>query len=89
MTPQFIQGFAFETLKLILIVSMPALAVALIVGLVIGVIQATTQINEVTLTYIPKIIAIYATLIAFSGFIMDRLMNFASHIFSDFSRYVQ
>lgn len=89
MTPQFIQGFAFETLKLILIVSMPALMVALVIGLVIGVIQATTQINEVTLTYIPKIIAIYATLIAFSGFIMDRLINFTTHIFSDFSRYVQ
>jgi flagellar biosynthetic protein FliQ len=68
---------------------MPALMVALVIGLVIGVIQATTQINEVTLTYIPKIIAIYATLIAFSGFIMDRLINFTTHIFSDFSRYVQ
>lgn len=89
MTPQFIEGFAFETLKLVLIVSGPMLVVALTVGLTISILQATTQINEMTLAYIPKIIAIYVTLIVFAGFIIDRLTGFATGVFSDFTRYTQ
>lgn len=89
MTPQFIQGFAVETLKVVLLASLPALLAALVVGLVVGIFQATTQINEMTLAYIPKMVAIYVTLIIFAGFIMDRLMNFTSGIFSDFTRFIQ
>ncbi len=89
MTPVFIQGFAFETMKLILLVSAPVLIVGLIVGLTVSIIQATTQIHEMTLAYIPKIVAIYATLVAFGGFIVDRLMSFTSHILSDFTRFIQ
>jgi flagellar biosynthesis protein FliQ len=85
----FIQSVAFDTLLLILIVSGPAMLVALVVGLIVSVLQATTQINEMTLAYIPKIVAIYATLIVFGGFIIERLMNFTSGIFSDFTRYIQ
>lgn len=89
MTQQFIEGVAFETLKLVLTVSSPVLAVALFVGLAMSIFQATTQINEMTLAYIPKIVAIYVTLVVAAGFIIDRLVNFTNGIFSDFSRYVQ
>jgi len=86
-TPAFIQGIAFETLQTVLLVSAPVLIVALIVGLTISILQATTQINEMTLAYIPKIVAIYVTLIAFGGFIIDRLMGFTTRFFSDFERF--
>lgn len=89
MNPQFIEGIAFESLKLILMVSGPTLLVALVVGLAVSVFQATTQINEMTLAYIPKIVAIYVTLVAAGGFMIDRLMSFTSGIFSDFTRYIQ
>jgi len=89
MTPAFVQGLAMDTMKLILIISAPALLTALIVGLTISVIQATTQINEMTLTYIPKMVAIYTSLIIFGGFILDRIMNFSIGIFSDFTRFTQ
>ncbi len=89
MTPTFVQGLAVDVFKLILVVSGPVLIVSLVVGLAVSVLQATTQINEMTLAYIPKIVAIYVTLILFAGFIMDRLMGFASGIFGDFSRFVQ
>ena len=89
MNPAFVQGIAFETMKLILIVSAPALLVALVVGLSISVLQATTQIQEMTLSYIPKIVSIYVVLILFGGFIMDRLISFSTGIFSDFTRYAQ
>lgn len=89
MNPQFIEGIAFESLKLILMVSGPTLVVALVVGLAVSVFQATTQINEMTLAYIPKIVAIYATLVVAAGFMIDRLMSFTAGIFSDFTRYIQ
>ncbi len=89
MNPQFIEGVAFETLKVIFIVSMPALMAALVVGLAVSILQATTQIQEMTLAYIPKMVAIYGTLILFSGFILDRLMNYTSGIFSDFTQFVR
>ena len=89
MTPAFVQGIAADVIKLILIVSLPALVVALIVGLVISIIQATTQIQEATLAYIPKMISIYLVLLMFGGFIMDRLINFSAGIFSDFSRFIR
>jgi len=89
MTPQFIEGIAFESLKLVLTVTGPIMGVALLVGLTISIFQATTQINEMTLAFIPKIVSIYVTLIVCAGFIIDRLTSFATNILSDFSRYVQ
>lgn len=89
MTPQFVEGIAFETLKLVLMVSAPVLTVALVVGLIVSIFQATTQINEMTLAYIPKMISIYVTLIIFASFIIDRLTSFTAGIFSDFTRYTQ
>lgn len=88
MTPQFIESIAFETVRTVLVVSGPILGVALLVGLLVSIFQATTQINEMTLAYIPKIIAIYITLLIFAGFMLERLMTFTIRIFSDFSRYL-
>lgn len=89
MTPAFIQEVGVEALKIILVLSMPTLLVALVVGLVISVIQATTQIQEQTLAFIPKMVSIYLFLILFGGFLMDRLMIYSTQIFSDFSRFVK
>ncbi len=89
MTPIFVQTVAADVIKLILLVSMPALLTALVVGLIISIIQATTQIQEATLAYIPKMISIYVVLLMFGGFIMDHLMNFSAGIFSDFTRFVR
>lgn len=88
MTPQFIESVAFDAIKLILVVSGPMLGVALVVGLVVSIFQATTQINEMTLAYIPKILAIFGTLIICAGFVLDRMMDFTKEIFSDFSRFI-
>lgn len=89
MTPAFVQGVALETLKVMMLVSMPALLVALVVGLVISVLQATTQIQEQTLSFIPKMISIYVVLILFGGFMIDRLMIFSTEMFTNFARFVK
>lgn len=88
MTAQFVEAVAFDTFRLILTVSAPVLFIAMGVGLTMSILQATTQINEMTLAFIPKIISIYITLIIFSGYMISRLVNFAEGIFSDFTRFI-
>lgn len=89
MTSGFVQSVIAESLVLILVVSAPLMGVALVVGLTISILQATTQVNEMTLTYIPKIVGIFLTLILMGGFIIEKLTSFAAGIFGDFSRFTQ
>ena len=85
----FIEKITFDALLLILTVAAPVLIAAMGVGLAISVFQATTQINEMTLSFIPKIVAVYVTLVLSMGFIIDKLVTFTGGIFSDFTRFVQ
>ena len=66
----------------ILIVSAPMLIIGLIVGLIISIMQATTQIHEQTLAFVPKIVAIFVALIIFGGFMLTTLTEFTTRIFT-------
>lgn len=77
MTGIDVLDLARDAIVVFLIVSGPAMAVALVVGLVISLFQALTQIQEMTLTFVPKIIAIFVSLLLFlplMGEAMDGLM---------------
>ncbi len=63
------------------VVSAPLLAVALVVGLVIGIIQAATSINEMTLSFIPKLIALGLALLLFGNWMLGTLVDFSRGIF--------
>ena len=63
------------------LISAPLLAVALIVGLLIGIIQAATSINEMTLSFIPKLIAEALALLLFGGWMLTTLVDFTRSIF--------
>ncbi|MBI5233048.1 MAG: flagellar biosynthetic protein FliQ, partial [Deltaproteobacteria bacterium] len=58
MTPEFVVTLAQEALKILLLISMPLMLTALVVGLLVSVFQAVTQLQEMTLAFIPKIVAI-------------------------------
>ena len=58
----------------------PLLLVVLVVGVVVGVIQAATQINEQTMTFIPKIVAVFVTLLIFGPWIIELLVTFTTGI---------
>jgi flagellar biosynthetic protein FliQ len=78
-----------EALMLVLVLSGPPMLVALSVGLVISVFQATTQIQEQTLSQVPKMIAVFMTL-ALAGFwMMSLMMRFAQNLFYNFPNLVQ
>jgi len=66
MTPETIMSVGTHALTVTLMLAAPMLLVALVVGLLVGIFQAATQINEMTLSFIPKLIAMAATL-AFAG----------------------
>ncbi len=66
MTPETIMAVGQRALEVMLLLSMPLLLVALAVGLLVGIFQAATQINEMTLSFIPKLLAMTAAL-AISG----------------------
>lgn len=68
----------FETL----IVAAPMLGLGLLVGLVISIFQATTSIQEQTLTFVPKIVVVLGSLIVFGSWIINSLINFTMRIFS-------
>lgn len=71
-----------------LIVAGPLLLVALIVGLLVSIFQATTQIQEQTLAFIPKIVAVLVGLVIFGPWMLSHILSYAADIFSNLTRYV-
>lgn len=63
MTPEFVTAIGKETIEVILLVSAPVLIAGMVVGLIISVFQAVTQIQEMTLTFVPKIIVVFLVLL--------------------------
>jgi len=76
LTPEFVVGFAQEAIKTTLLVSMPILGLGLVVGLTVSVFQAVTQIHEMTLTFVPKIVIILLALVFFASWMIEHLMVF-------------
>ncbi len=84
MTPEFVIGFARQSIELALLISMPMLGVGLAVGLIVSIIQAATQIQEATLSFIPKIVAIFIVLLYAFPWIMDKMVTYTRDIFMNF-----
>ena len=80
---------AREMLWLIIKVSAPLLLVSLVVGLIISVFQTVTSIQEQTLTFVPKLIAIFLTLMLVGGWMMSNITEFFTNLCNNFSSYVR
>ena len=70
-----------EALTTVLISAAPLLLVAVVVGLLISIFQATTQIHEQTLAFVPKIVAVLLALLAFGGFIFSNIGGFVTRLY--------
>ena len=88
MTQEFIVNFAMEALKTGLLVSAPMLGIVFTVGLLISVFQSTASINDMSFSFIPKILAVFVALILFFPWIMNILTTFTSNLFINFPTYV-
>ncbi len=89
MTPEFVVTIAQEAIKTTILVAMPTLMLGLGVGLLISIFQAVTQIQEMTLTFIPKILVILLGLLFFSSWMLQRLMTFGINTFEQIPFYIR
>jgi len=81
MTAEFVLGLGREAIMLTLLVAGPMLAFGLIVGLTVSIFQAVTQIHEMTLTFIPKIVAVAFALILFLPWMISIVTDFTTRLF--------
>ena len=89
MTTEVVIDIAREALWLIIKCSAPLLLVSLIVGLIISIFQTVTSIQEQTLTFVPKILSIFITIIWCGGWIMNNIVEFMEKLFQNFATYVR
>ncbi|MDO9536577.1 MAG: flagellar biosynthesis protein FliQ [Bacillota bacterium] len=83
MTPEFVISIARDGITTILIVAAPILGVGLAVGLLVSIFQATTQIQEPTLAFVPKIAAVFIALLVFGGWMMRIIMSFTLDLWAN------
>lgn len=80
MSESMVTSIVSDALTTVIKVSAPVLIVSLVVGLIISILQATTQIQEQTLSFVPKIIAVFASIIIFGSWMLHTLVEFANRM---------
>ena len=88
MTIDTVVEIANDALYLIIKVSLPVLLVSLIIGLLISIFQTVTSIQEQTLTFVPKIICVFLSLMLFGHWMLNSMVEFMVELFSNFALYV-
>ncbi|MUT66367.1 flagellar biosynthesis protein FliQ [Paenibacillus sp. NEAU-GSW1] len=88
MSADFIIGLAGEAIYTILKASAPMLVLALVVGLIVSIFQATTQIQEQTLAFVPKIVAVFVSLIVFGPWVLNTIVDFTYNLLNNLHKYI-
>ena len=89
MTVEEVTDIASSALFMVIKVAAPVLLVSLIVGLIIGIFQTVTSIQEQTLTFVPKVLAIFLALIVIGNWMLTELSGYMVNLWSDFNLYVR
>lgn len=89
MSVEFVADLASRALWVTLLVSGPILGLGLLVGVAVSIFQAVTQIQEMTLTFIPKIIAIFVAILVFGKWMILVLLNFTSNLWINLPNYIK
>lgn len=89
MTPEFVTSIGKETIQVILLISTPVLLAGMIVGLAVSIFQAVTQIQEMTLSFVPKIIAVFLVLLGLAPWMMEVMIKYTSGIFLNIPNYIK
>ncbi len=87
MSPEFAVNICKKAIQTILMCSAPMLLAGMITGLIISILQAATQVNEQTLTFIPKIIAVFLTLLLFGPWIIHTMVSFTTGLFANLATF--
>ena len=79
---------AREAFTTIIITAAPALLVSLVIGLIVSIFQTVTSIQEQTLTFVPKIVAVFLTLMLLGGWMLNKMADFMTKLWNNFSLYI-
>lgn len=88
MSSEFVLSLAEKGIYTVLLVTGPLLILALAVGLLVSIFQATTQIQEQTLAFIPKIVAVLVGLVFFGPWMLSTMIEFTADLFHNLNRFV-
>ncbi len=89
MTPDTVVGIARQAIELALFMALPMLGVSLIVGVTISILQAATQIQEMTLTFVPKILSMFLALLISFPWLMDKILTYTRELFLNLPSYIR
>jgi len=89
MTPEFVTGFFLHAIQTAIILSAPMLCVALLVGIIVSMFQAATQINEMTLVFVPKMLAVGVALLVFFPWMLRLISDFTQNLFLNLPTYIR
>ena len=89
MTPEFITGFFMQAIKTAIFLAAPMLAVGLIAGVVVSMFQAATQINEMTLVFVPKMLGVALALLFFFPWMMKIIVGFTQDLIINLPTYIR
>lgn len=88
MNEQIIIDIARQAIYLVIKVAAPMLLASLVVGLIVSILQTVTSIQEQTLTFVPKLIAVFLIIMLFGGWILNSIREYMIMLFSNFSYYI-
>ncbi|HHX24032.1 MAG: flagellar biosynthesis protein FliQ [Tepidanaerobacteraceae bacterium] len=88
MTQEMVIYLARESLSTALLISAPMLGFGMLVGIIVSILQATTQIQEQTLTFVPKIIAVMAAIIIFGPWMLNVITKFTYNLFNNLPNFI-
>lgn len=83
MTPEMVMSLAYQGMKVTLYLAAPLLLTALAIGLLVSLFQAATQINEMTLSFIPKILGVFAALVLAGPWLIQLIIQFTTELFKN------
>ena len=89
MTPEFLTGFFFEAIKTAIMLAAPMLLAGLAVGLAVSIFQSVTSINEMTMTFIPKMLAVACALLFFLPWMVQTMLSFTQNLFTNLDMYIR
>ncbi len=89
MTQELIKGISAEMFKTVLLVGGPALLIGLVVGLLVGLFQTVTQIQEFTLTFVPKMLVVFLCLFLLMPWMTDKLLTFTRNLIQQIPYYIK
>jgi len=89
MSPEFITGYFLTAIKTAILLAAPMLVAGLVIGVLVSMFQAATQINEMTLVFVPKMLGVAIALLVFFPWMLKLIVTFTQNLITDLPMYIR